>query len=63
MLRLAFGLYLQRRELDKGVGGDEAAGLVARSSLSGEVVDDIAINNGLVLVDGDVCQSAVDHAR
>src|SRR5215207_1899385 len=63
VLRLAFGLYLQRRELDKGAGGDEAAGLVARSSLSGEVVDDIAINNGLVLVDGDVCQSAVDHAR
>ena len=25
-------------------------------------IDDIAINNGLVLVDGDVCQPAVDHA-
>src|SRR5829696_10447127 len=25
VLRLAFGLYLQRRELDKGAGGDEAA--------------------------------------
>src|SRR5215208_2414386 len=32
VLRLAFGLYLQRRELDKGAGGDETAGLVARSS-------------------------------
>jgi hypothetical protein len=24
VLRLAFRLYLQRRELDKGAGGDEA---------------------------------------